>query len=76
MLPAVHIDPPWLCDGLVMDDDDVWTRRNCSGNNPLPFMNITGFQGLHSPGVFGLASRFDSAAPHAVKSGSGNGVFR
>src|ERR1044072_2130862 len=40
-------------------------------------MNIAGGHGLHSPGVIEVARRFDSAAPHAVKSGGeGYGVLR
>src|SRR4029079_19373536 len=46
------------------------------GKRPAPFMNITGDHGLHSPGVFGLARRRDSTAPHSVNCGAGKGTFR
>src|SRR6187399_2084486 len=46
------------------------------GKRPPPPMNITGDHGLHSPGVFGLARRRDSTAPHSVNCGAGKGTFR
>ena len=62
--------------GSYMMTMPLVVRSISRGKRLLAPMWPIGPYGLHSSGVSGVVSRFDSAAPQAVNSSAGHGVLR